>query len=95
MKKIAKLAAAMIIICIVMREVPVYSEPETMPDGVIFDGDYYSEKYPDVAAVYGTEDTKALYSHYSEYGREEGRFATKEREEAASQNSISISCSVT
>ncbi len=89
MKKITKLAAAMIILTVVTSGFPVYSEPETMSDGVIFDGEYYAEKYPDVVEVLQTDDTEALYDHYRTYGRQEGRFPTKEREEAASQNAVS------
>lgn len=90
MKKTTKLAAAIISLCIVTSGFPVYSEPETMSDGVIFDGEYYAEKYPDVVEVLHTDDTETLYEHYRTYGRMEGRFPTKEREEAASQNSVSV-----
>lgn len=46
--------------------------PETMPDGGIFDAEYYAENNPDVVAVFGT-DKNALYSHYVNFGRAEGR----------------------
>ena len=52
-----------------------FAAPQTMSDGTVFDAAYYAQANPDVVAVYGTK-TKALYRHYTEYGRSEGRAAT-------------------
>ncbi|MBR6256283.1 MAG: SGNH/GDSL hydrolase family protein [Lachnospiraceae bacterium] len=90
MKNIVRLIATVMVFSILGSSVPVYSEPEEMPDGVIFDSEYYAEKYPDVVEVLGTNDTTALYTHYRTYGRFEGRFPTKEREETASVNRVSV-----
>ena len=90
MKNIVRLIATVMVFCILGSSVPVYSEPEEMPDGVIFDSEYYAEKYPDVVEVLGTNDTTALYTHYRTYGRFEGRFPTKEREETVSLNKVSV-----
>ncbi len=38
----------------------------------IFNAEYYSEKYSDLAAAFGT-DTAALYDHYVSFGQTEGR----------------------
>ena len=46
--------------------------PETMPDGNIFDAEYYAQKNPDVVAAFGT-DTNMLYKHYLVSGKAEGR----------------------
>lgn len=46
-----------------------------------FDAAYYAAKYPDVVAVFGT-DEKAMYNHYLKYGIKEGRFANAEEEAA-------------
>ncbi|MCR5128921.1 MAG: hypothetical protein K6B69_12565 [Lachnospiraceae bacterium] len=46
--------------------------PETMPDGGVFDAEYYAQQNPDVVAVVGT-DTEALYQHYILCGKQEGR----------------------
>ncbi len=46
--------------------------PETMPDGGIFDAEYYAQNNPDVVAAFGT-DTNMLYKHYLLAGRAEGR----------------------
>lgn len=57
---------------IVGSSLTVCAQPETMPDGTIFDAEYYAETYPDVAAAIGT-DENALYQHYVAHGRAEGR----------------------
>lgn len=49
--------------------------PEIMPDGTVFDGEYYAANNPDVVAAMGT-DTAALYAHYQVCGKTEGRLAT-------------------
>lgn len=46
--------------------------PETMPDGWVFDAEYYAETYPDVVAAFGTDAT-LLYQHYLSFGQKEGR----------------------
>ncbi len=43
-----------------------------MPNGVIFDANYYAMAYPDVTAVCGF-DKAALYKHYIKNGAKEGR----------------------
>ncbi len=50
----------------------VYAAPVTMPDGQVFDPDYYAQNNPDVVAVLGT-DPAVLYQHYLLYGKAEGR----------------------
>ena len=59
----------------------VCAAPERMPDGTIFDADYYAQTYPDVAMVTGT-DSAALYQHYINFGKSEGRSATNPADEA-------------
>lgn len=54
-----------------------YAAPETMPDGTVFDAEYYAETYPDVKAAFGN-DKDALYNHYVTYGRNEGRKPCRE-----------------
>jgi len=46
--------------------------PRIMPGGEIFDPEYYAANNPDVAAQLGT-DPQALYQHYRDYGKAEGR----------------------
>lgn len=54
--------------------IPVVSHaaPQTMPDGGLFDPEYYAANNPDVVAVMGT-DTANLYAHYVLCGKLEGR----------------------
>ena len=51
-----------------------FAAPETMPDGTVFDAEYYAQTYPDVAAAIGT-GRDALYNHYVTFGKAEGRYA--------------------
>lgn len=48
------------------------AQPQTMPDGTVFDAEYYAQANPDVAAAFGT-DANLLYLHYSQLGKAEGR----------------------
>lgn len=54
--------------------VTVHASPERMPDGTLFDSDYYAETYPDLMQAFG-RDTRKLYEHYKEHGKAEGRAA--------------------
>ena len=52
--------------------VPVVAGPKQMADGTLFDAAYYAATYPDVAAVFGTDEAM-LYNHYVLCGKAEGR----------------------
>ncbi len=52
----------------------------SLDDGTDFDPEYYGERYPDVAVVYG-DDPEELLAHYVAHGQEEGRFANKKEED--------------
>lgn len=43
----------------------------------VFDADYYSRTYPDLAAAFGT-DENALFNHFVSYGIQEGRSCSAE-----------------
>lgn len=62
-------------IIFVSQSIPTQAAPKKMKDGTVFDAEYYAKTYPDVAAVYGS-DEMALYQHYVEYGKKENRRAT-------------------
>ena len=49
-----------------------FAMPEQMPDGGVFDAEYYAEANPDVVAVLGSEK-EILYQHYMLAGKSEGR----------------------
>lgn len=51
---------------------PVFAAPKQMADGTMFDAEYYAANNPDIVAVLGNEE-KALYNHYVNYGKNEGR----------------------
>jgi hypothetical protein len=75
-RKIKLLSAVMIsLVMAVCATQPLYAAPKTMPDGTLFDAEYYAQNNPDVVAVYGNSES-ALYAHYVAYGRAEGRKAT-------------------
>lgn len=58
---------------------------KVMPDGYAFDASYYAENNPDVASAIGT-DENALYQHYENYGKNEGRPAYDPNEEIVAEN---------
>ncbi len=75
-----------------------YAAPTTMPDGQTFDAEYYAAANPDVAAAVGTEES-ALYEHYLQFGKAEGRLAYEgdtgvsesTAEESGSSSAITVS----
>ena len=50
----------------------INAAPKQMPDGNLFDAQFYAETYPDIAAILGMDET-LLYNHYILSGRQEGR----------------------
>lgn len=79
---------------ILFSSVSVCAAPQTMPDGQIFDPSFYAATYPDVAAAMGT-DPAALYQHYVQFGKAEGRLpyavdseALKAQQAAAQQQAL-------
>lgn len=73
MKKIKIFSAILTAMIIIFsNSVVAYAAPQTMPDGTVFDAEYYAANNPDVATVFGT-DVTALYNHYKTYGIIEGR----------------------
>ncbi len=79
MKK--SLLAVMAATMVLSSSLTVFAAPETMPDGTIFDAEYYAQNNPDVVAILGI-DKNALYTHYMTYGKAEGRQTTEEIQNA-------------
>ena len=77
MKLKALMTGAALALAAAVCFVPVKAEaaPEIMPDGEVFDAEYYAANNPDVVAAMGTS-TAALYAHYQVCGKTEGRLAT-------------------
>ncbi len=70
MKKLfVLLLSAMLILA---QPLSVLAAPITLPDGSVFDPEFYAQQNPDVVAVLGT-DPAALYNHYLTAGKAEGR----------------------
>lgn len=69
--KIILTIATLIITALIYSE-NVHAAPVQMPDGNIFDAEFYAQTYPDVVAVFGT-DPGVLYYHYLTCGAAEGR----------------------
>ena len=79
MKKIIRLTAWCLAILMVAAIVPfqaiaAVSVPSNVKS-VVFDATYYSNKYSDLKAAFGTDATK-LYNHFLNYGIKEGRQAS-------------------
>lgn len=73
-KKICSLllAAASVVAGVFAVSISSSAAPVILPDGSVFDAEYYAEKYSDVQAVFGN-DFLALYNHYVLFGKNEGR----------------------
>ena len=55
--------------------VKVSAAPLNMPDGTVFDPVFYAETYKDLKTYYGY-NAGALWKHYNECGKNEGRIPT-------------------
>ena len=74
MKKIKIFSAMLMALITIFTNVAVVcAEPQTMPDGSIFDPEYYAANNPDVVAAYGSDNPEYMYQHYLNYGKKEGR----------------------
>lgn len=73
LNKWMKVIAPMILTAVVSAApAPVFAAPKQMPDGQIFDAEYYAAHNPDVVKAFGT-DENLLYWHYTVCGKKEGR----------------------
>ena len=59
-------------VCIMAGGIKVSAAPRTMPDGGLFDAQYYAAQNPDVKSIFGTNEA-LLYQHYLLFGKNEGR----------------------
>ena len=73
-KRFRKLAAAFAVIGALCAggSMTALAMPEQMPDGGVFDAEYYAEENPDVVAAVGS-GKDVLYQHYTLAGKAEGR----------------------
>ena len=74
--KIKKLLTIALSTCMFLTSsISVLAAPKQMPDGTMFDAQFYAQTYPDVANALGTDEA-VLYNHYVQFGKAEGRKAT-------------------
>lgn len=66
-------------------KVNVFAAPLRMPDGTIFDPVYYADNNKDLKTYFGYNGG-ALWKHYNECGRNEGRICTASSETVGSVN---------
>lgn len=66
------LSIAFSMVFLLSFSVTAFAAPKQMADGQFFDSEYYAQANPDVVKVLGT-DENALYKHYLEFGKKEGR----------------------
>lgn len=73
------------------RQINSSTTMQEMDDGGLFDPVYYAQKYPEVAALIGT-DTETLYQHYKTNGIARGRlpYAGAEETQARLMGSYTI-----
>ena len=89
MKK--RIVAIMVMLTLMLGStMTVFAAPKTMPDGTIFDAEFYASQNPDVVKAFGTKES-SLYNHYKKYGRAEGRLAYAQVTGEAIQPTGSIS----
>ena len=72
----------------------VSAAPKTMSDGQTFDAEFYAKTYPDVVDALGNSES-ALYSHYVNYGKAEGRLPYENASKPQSTNTTGIPKGVT
>ena len=52
--------AVMPVSSVMCNSLTVFAAPETMPDGTVFDAEYYAQTYPDVANAVGTRQGRPV-----------------------------------
>ena len=82
------------LVSIMLSGMTVCAAPKTMPDGQTFDAEFYAKTYPDVVDALGNSES-ALYSHYVNYGKAEGRLPYANASKPQSTNTTGIPAGVT
>lgn len=67
-----KIGIVGVLLLVLINGITIKAAPKTMPDGGVFDPEYYAATYPDVKAAFGTNES-LLYQHYLRFGKAEGR----------------------
>ena len=87
MKKKLSIVTLLTIVMTMCLGMTAFASPRTMPDGTVFDAEYYAKTYPDVASAIGT-DENALYQHYATMGKAEGRKPIADAQPAETVTSV-------
>nr|WP_308623896.1 hypothetical protein [uncultured Eisenbergiella sp.] len=87
MKKRKYLLLTTAIMVLGLGSITVNAQPKTMPDGNVFDAEFYASTYADVKAAFGT-DEKKLYQHYLDFGAAEGRMAVASEQPPVSASTV-------
>lgn len=93
MKKRKYLLLTTAIMVLGLGSITVNAQPKTMPDGNVFDAEFYASTYADVKAAFGT-DEKKLYQHYLDFGAAEGRMAVASEQPPVTVSKVSAPGSV-
>ena len=83
-------AFGLMILLTLSFSISAFAAPKTMSDGQLFDAEYYAENNPDVVKALGSTE-EALYKHYLEHGKEEGRLPYADAPKPASSTKTSTS----
>ena len=78
---------SMVLVITLSGSLKVSAEVRTMPDGQLFDPEFYGQFNTDVAAIFGT-DADTLYWHYLTAGKEEGRLPYLTEEMVAAMQAL-------
>ena len=74
-KSLITLTAVLIAaIAVFTADIKVEASPRIMPDGTVFDAEFYASSNPDVVAAFGN-NADLMYVHYVLFGKAEGRLA--------------------
>ena len=72
--RIAAVIIAVFIVFLALTPADVMAKTYTLPDGTVFDSDFYAALYPEMQAGYaGGKYPERLLWHYLTYGIKEGR----------------------
>lgn len=82
-------AALIALVAVFGASFSVQAAPVTMPDGTVFDAEYYAASNPDVVAAFGN-NSDIMYVHYVLFGKAEGRLAVAPGSAAPSSSSGSF-----
>ncbi|MBO4900279.1 MAG: hypothetical protein J5509_08295 [Lachnospiraceae bacterium] len=83
-------ALCLMILLTLSYSISAFAAPKTMSDGQLFDAEYYADNNPDVVKALGSTE-EALYKHYIEHGKAEGRLPYADAPKPSSSTKTSTS----